>query len=186
MINIRVYHRRLRQLAVPACIAISVVGGCATKGRSGAAIGGGLGGIIGQAAGRDTESTLIGAAVGTGIGYIIGNEADKKEAREMEARGYSYHRSTPLSGTTWKVISLVADKQPAYDTIVVEFRRNGRVITTKTEPGGKVIRYDERYRVVGETLIINKPGYLINATYRIDGDDLIVDAEQLRAVLRRL
>ena len=45
---------------------------------------------------------------------------------------------------------------------------------------------DERYRVVGNTLIINRPGYLINARYGIEGDEMIVDAEQFRAVLRRI
>ena len=163
-----------------------VVGGCATKGRSGAAIGGGLGAIIGQAVGRDTEATLIGAAVGGGIGYVIGNEADKKEAERLSAAGYSQQDGSPLSGTSWKVISLVTDKPNPYRSIVVDFRQDGRVITTRTAPGGSVVRHDERYRVVGSTLIVNKPGYLINAKYRIDGNDLIIDAERVRAVLWRV
>jgi hypothetical protein len=45
---------------------------------------------------------------------------------------------------------------------------------------------EERYRIVGDTLIINKPGYLINAEYQISGDELIVNCEQFRAVLRRI
>ena len=162
------------------------VGGCATKGRSGAAIGSGLGAIIGQAVGRDTEATLIGAAVGGGIGYIIGNEADKKEAERLAAEDSSPQHGSKLSGTSWKVISLVTDKPNTYRSIVVDFQRDGRVITTKTGPDGRVVRDNERYRVVGSTLIVNKPGYLINAKYRIDGNDLIIDAEQVRAVLRRL
>ncbi len=163
-----------------------VVGGCATKGRSGAAIGGGLGAIIGQAVGRDTEATLIGAAVGGGIGYIIGNEADKKEAGRLLAAGSSPQEESQLSGTSWRVISLVTEKPNPYQSVVVDFRRDGHVITTKTSPNGSVTSHDERYRVVGTTLIVNKPGYLINAKYRIDGNDLIVDAERIRAVLRRL
>ena len=46
--------------------------------------------------------------------------------------------------------------------------------------------FDERYRVVGKALIVNKPGYLINATYGISGNELIVSADDFRAVLKRL
>jgi hypothetical protein len=165
---------------------IVVADGCATKARTGAGIGGGLGAIIGQVAGRSTEATLIGAAVGTGIGYIIGNEADKKEAKEMTEGGSPAPDLSPLSGTSWVVVSLVIDKPAPYVSITVEFRPDGRVITTKTEAGGIVTRHNERYRVVGNTLIVNKPGYLLNAQYRIEGRELIVDAAQVRAVLKRL
>ena len=44
----------------------------------------------------------------------------------------------------------------------------------------------ERYRVVEDTLIVNKPGYIINARFGISGDQLIVSAEDFRAVLKRM
>src|SRR5882672_954867 len=66
--------------------ALIMANGCATKRGTGALAGGGVGALIGQAAGRSTQGTLIGAAVGTGIGYIIGNEMDKKEAKTLEAQ----------------------------------------------------------------------------------------------------
>jgi len=166
-------------------VAIIPAGGCATKGRTGALAGGGVGAIIGQAAGRSTEATLIGAAVGTGVGYIIGNEVDKKEARELEAKG-AVPNNTPLAGTSWRVTSLVRDEPLPHRSIVVEFRNDGRVITTRTLPDGGVERADEAYRVVGGTLIVNKPGYIVNAKYRIDGQEMTVDAPEFCAVLTRL
>ncbi|MCK5341018.1 MAG: glycine zipper 2TM domain-containing protein [Desulfobulbaceae bacterium] len=36
------------------------------------------GALLGQAIGRDTESTLIGTAVGGVLGYMVGNEIDKQ------------------------------------------------------------------------------------------------------------
>ena len=54
--------------------------GCESDAQTGALIGTGAGAGIGQAIGRDTESTLIGAGVGAVAGYIIGNESDKKKA----------------------------------------------------------------------------------------------------------
>ena len=138
--------------------------GCATKGRSGALIGGGIGALAGQAFGGDTEGTLIGAAVGTGIGYIIGNEQDKEHARKMERKhlnqqGYTHNEVGPLGGTRWKVISLVPkDRVEPYSSRIVAFRPDGRVISTTTKPDGTVEEFDERYRVVGKTLIVNMPG----------------------------
>jgi len=166
-------------------VAIIPAGGCATKGRTGALAGGGVGAIIGQAAGRSTEATLIGAAVGTGVGYIIGNEVDKKEAKELEVKG-AVPNNAPLAGTSWRVTSLVRDEPLPHRSIVVEFRNDGRVITTRTLPDGGVERADEAYRVVGGTLIVNKPGYIVNAKYRIDGQEMTVDAPEFRAVLTRL
>lgn len=61
-------------------LGLALVCGCESDAQTGALIGTGAGAGIGQAIGRDTESTLIGAAVGGGAGYMIGNEQDKKKA----------------------------------------------------------------------------------------------------------
>ncbi len=47
------------------------------KAVDGLLIGAGGGAILGQALGRDTESTLIGTAIGGALGYMIGNEQEK-------------------------------------------------------------------------------------------------------------
>jgi len=159
--------------------------GCATKGRTGALAGSGVGALIGQAVGRDTEATLIGAAVGTGVGYIIGNEMDKKDAKALEAQS-AVPNNAPLAGTSWRVTSLVRDEPLPHRSIVLEFRNDGRVVTMRTLPNDDVIRSEEAYRVVGSTLIVNKPGYIVNARYRIDGQEMVVEAQKFRAVLQRL
>jgi len=43
----------------------------------GAAIGAGIGALLGQAIGRDTEGTLLGAGIGTVVGAIAGNAIDQ-------------------------------------------------------------------------------------------------------------
>lgn len=58
-----------------------IITGCQNDAQTGAAVGAAAGAGIGQAAGGDTESTLIGAAIGGGAGYIIGNESDKQKAK---------------------------------------------------------------------------------------------------------
>lgn len=173
------------------CVLAMILVGCETAGRTGALAGGGIGALAGQMIGGNTESTLIGAAVGTGIGYIIGNEKDKKHAKEMtqetKAHNYAHDEVKPLGGTRWLVMDLAPkDRVPPYASKIVEFRKYGRVITTTTNSDGTVDVTDERYRVVGNTLVVNKPGLLINARYGITGDEMIVSADDFRAVLKRM
>lgn len=75
---------------------------------------------------------------------------------------------------------------PPYVSKIVEFRPYGRVITTTTKLDGSVEVKDERYRVVGDTLVGNKPGFLINAQFSIAGKELIISADDFRAVLTRM
>ena len=172
-------------------ILIAQISGCATRGQTGALAGGGMGALVGQAIGHSTEATLIGAAVGTGIGYIIGNEVDKKKAREMSrasrASDYAHEEVTPLAGTRWQVVSIVPrDFVPEFTSKIVEFGPQGKLTTTTTYPDGNLGVAREYYRVVGKTLVVNKPGYLINAEYGLFDDQLILDAEEARAVLKRI
>jgi hypothetical protein len=71
----------------------TLMAGCVGTGRyntqRGAAIGGGLGALMGQAIGRNTEATLIGAGVGTLLGTIIGNSEDQRADGERSS-GFSY------------------------------------------------------------------------------------------------
>ncbi|MCH7545964.1 MAG: glycine zipper 2TM domain-containing protein [Planctomycetes bacterium] len=176
--------------------------GCETSGQTGALAGAGIGALAGQAIGGDTKGTLIGTAIGTGVGYVIGNEADKKAARERDRsqsrrarRQEPYQRSEParsvevgvLSGTRWQVVSLAPEDSAApFTSKIMEFRPYGRVITTTTRPDGTVDVTDDRYRVVGSTLIMNRPDHIINAKFAIEGDEMIIDSDDVRMVLKRL
>ena len=143
--------------------------------------------LIGQAAGGDTGSTLVGAAIGTGVGYIIGDQVDEKKAKEMSAQGNPTPEVAPLGGTRWKLISLNTSKSvDPYVSKVIHFRPDSRVVTTTTTKDGNVTTTDETYRVVGTTLIINRPGYLVNARFHLDGNRLIVDDPGFSAVLERI
>ena len=181
--------QRKTVLLLPLMAVMLALAACQTGGQTGALAGAGIGALAGQAIGGDTGATLIGAAVGSGIGYMIGNEQDKKHAREMSQaqRNPTHTEVGLLGGTRWTVVSLTPrDVADEYVSRVIEFRSNGRVITTTTNPDGSVEVRDETYRVVGDTLIINKPGYLVNARFNLSGDQLIVSAEDFSAVLRRV
>jgi hypothetical protein len=181
---------RVMSIGLVLMIVATCSSGCKTSGQTGALAGTGIGALAGQAIGGNTTATLIGAGVGAGVGYIIGNEVDKKHAREMTGTpppaAPTHTEVNPLGGTRWLLISLnPSNFAPPYRSKTVDFRTNGRVITSTVKPDGRVEIFDEGYRVVGDTLIVNKPNYLINARYTIAGNQLIVNAQQFSAVLQR-
>jgi hypothetical protein len=168
--------------AIVASCAI-LVAGCATQAGSGAAIGTGIGALAGQLIGGDTEATLIGSAVGAGIGYLIGNERDKQSAAQMRAAEVT----GGLGGTRWEVVDWSPrEGRVAFSSKIVEFYPDGRVVTTTTFPGGASQVDNESYRVAGDTLIVNKPGYIVNYRYAVDGGRMMLTAERMRATLRRI
>ncbi len=92
-----------------------------------------------------------------------------------------------LGDTRWAVVSVnPRDALGRFASMIVEFRPNGRVLTTTTGSDGMVRSADEAYRVVNDTLIINRSDYLINARFSMTADQLVVSAERFSAVLQRL
>lgn len=168
-----------------------VMSGCQTNPKTGAADGAGLGAIAGQAAGGDSDATLMGAGHGTGVGYVIGDEADKQKAREMSERSadadYAHDETGPLGGTQWRIVELTPDDVVLpYDSKIVDFRPDGFLFTKTTSEHGTETTTIERYRVVDDTLILYRQGFLINTLFDVEGDQLIVYADYFRAVLQRV
>ena len=151
--------------------------GCSTKGQTGSLTGAGVGAVIGQVIGGNTAGTLIGASVGAGVGYLIGNDQDKKTASMQQAP-----ETGVLGGTTWKAISMVPAQTPPYETYIIEFSKDGWLTTTETFADGKTKTDKENYRVTGDTLIINKPGYIINAKYTMQNKQLNVMLDNYKGV----
>ena len=78
--------KKMLSLLAVVTVAGLYLSGCATPGyyntQKGAAIGGGLGAITGQAIGRNTEATLLGAGVGTLLGTLVGNMEDQRASQQ--------------------------------------------------------------------------------------------------------
>jgi hypothetical protein len=169
--------KALKRVAVSAVVLMALVGflGCESmdKGEKGGLAGAGLGAIIGQAIGHNTAGTLIGAGVGAGLGYIIGNEMDKQDATNRQKASDAETR--PFANTAWQVLSITPKPKTPFQSIVSRFYPDGTMVTTKTDMDGKVTTEVESYRVVGNTLIINKPGYVINSRYRMEGNRVYID-----------
>jgi hypothetical protein len=156
--------------------------------KKGMAWGAGLGAIAGGVIGGHGSDALIGAAVGTGIGYIVGNESDKKKAQEMSAQSpKSTHSETgPFAGTTWRLMDWSPKSgKEVFKSKTFTFGKDGRLTTHTTNKDGRMTTDRENYRVVDNTLIVNKGDYLLNFKFAIQGEQLTVDSEKLRAILKR-
>lgn len=196
--------RRLSLLIVS--VSMLMAGGCESDAQTGGLVGAGIGALAGQAIGGDTKGTLIGAAAGAGIGYVIGNEADKEKARNQRAYDRGTRRRDPapsrapevspepaksaatdaLTGTTWEVVSLVRDGQTVdSESMTFSFQPNHQLVKRQTFADGSVDTTYETYTVVGDTLVIEGNGYLLNALYDLKGDRMIITAPNYRTVLNR-
>jgi hypothetical protein len=158
--------------------------GCETKKQTGALAGAGVGALLGQAIGGNTAGTLIGAGVGTGVGYLIGNEMDKKDAKSRET--VTAQETAPLANTTWQVVSVVPQPRKDVKALVIHFKPDGNAVTTRTFTDDSVKTATERYRVVGETLILNQDDYVINARFSIKGNQMVANTDKYSVVLRRV
>jgi hypothetical protein len=174
-------------LLLATCIVALLHSGCASIGTTSSEAGG-IRALAGPADAASTESALLGREVGDGIGYIIGDEADKNRAREMSQASrfsdYRHQEVGPLGGTRWKLVELAPlDFAPAFKAKIFDFSPNGHVNTTTAYPNGEVQVIREIYRVVGDTIIVNRPGYVINAQYEIKDDQMTLRAKEFKALL---
>ncbi len=160
---------------------------CATRGQTGALTGAGIGALAGglvNQRGSWGATALLGAGIGAGVGYLIGNEQDKKEAQQRQA--VREDETRPLGGTAWQLVSITPRPERSFKSSVTSFRTDGTAVTTMTNVDGRVEKETEYYRIVGSTLIINKPDYVVNAKFRIDGDRLVIDTEAESVVMQRI
>ena len=171
-------------IAVAASGCSSTNGGGLNKAEVGGLGGAGIGALLGQAIGGNTAATLIGAGVGAGLGYIIGNEADKKE---VQKRNQAIAQETwPLAGTAWTVVSVYPSPPEGVRGKSGQFNPDGTLTTTTSYWDGRTVTDSERYRIVGQTLIINQDNYVINATFRMEGDHLYLDTGKRNIVMKRM
>ncbi|OPY75762.1 MAG: hypothetical protein A4E65_03443 [Syntrophorhabdus sp. PtaU1.Bin153] len=92
----------------------------------------------------------------------------------------------PLPNTKWKVASIVPKPQRAFRSISLSFQVDGNMIETTEEPDGKVVTATQRYRVLGSTMLLSKPGANTNVRFRIDGKTMLVDTGVYSVILERI
>jgi hypothetical protein len=161
-------------VAITVCLTLVLSSGCASTG-----------------SGNAMNKSETGLSVGAGMGALLGqtsggNEAGNKEARIWQA---TIEQDTwPLANTTWQVVSVNPKPAEPMKSKVGRFNADGTLTTTTTYWDGRTVMDadSEHYRIVGQTLIINQDDYVINATFRLDGDSLYMDTGTHSLVLERI
>jgi outer membrane lipoprotein SlyB len=97
--------------------------------QKGAVIGAGIGALLGQAIGRDTEGTLLGAGIGTVIGAIAGNAVDQDYQAAKDAAMLN------------KRVVYVDDQGRAVEAIPIQSSQqtNCRKVTTRHWDNGQLL-----------------------------------------------
>jgi len=100
----------------------------------GAMIGAGIGALMGQAIGRDTEGTLLGAGIGTLVGAIAGNAVDQEhQAARDAARLNKRVVYLDRKGHAVEAIPVQNDQQTNCRKITKRQWDNGRLISETVE-----------------------------------------------------
>jgi hypothetical protein len=128
---------------------------------------------------------------GAGMGALLGQSTDGSKTATptgADVSTQSERDTSPLANTAWQIVSVIPKPAEPMKSKVERFNADGTLTTTTTYWDGRTVTdtNSERYRVVGQTLIIKQDGWAINATFLMDGDSLYVDSGTCSLVLERL
>ena len=181
-------------------VTISVITSCGTtKTSQGASTGALIGGLLDGWGGAAT-----GALIGGGVGLMADTADDQKKSQEQKDRelellekssitkdpntAYSPDNSNLLTGSTWRVISLVDEKNetPEFASILLTFQTNTKATTLILWKDGRSETYGETYSIVSDALIFTGKDYVTNSKYNVSGKQLILVTPTARVVLEEV
>ncbi|MCF6222753.1 MAG: glycine zipper domain-containing protein [Flavobacteriaceae bacterium] len=194
------YSKKKLSKIISIIIVFIILSSCGSTNTSqGAATGAFVGGLV-----DGWEGAAIGAIVGGGVGLMADSAEDKKirqYQKEKELRLLEKSSITPdektafrppnsnnLTGSTWRVISLIDDETNAkgFASIILSFQTNTKVTTLILWKDGKSETFGETYTIVGDALIFSGKDYVTNTKYSLDGNRLVVVSPTFQAVLEEV
>lgn len=180
-------------------VAISLTGCGTTSTSKGASTGAVVGGLVDGWGGA-----AVGAIIGGGIGYAADHAEDKKKQQELKERevralekaaitrepntAYRPTNKNPLTGSTWRVISLADDenKTPKFKSMVLSFQTNTKATTLILWDDGKSETYGENYIIMDDVLVFSGKGYVNNTKYSINNKQMVIVTPTMRVVLEEI
>jgi len=170
-----------------------------TKTSQAASTGALVGGLVDGWGGAAT-----GALIGAGVGLMADTADDQKKQQEQKDRelallekstissntntAYSPDNSNLLTGSTWRVISLVdeTNKTPEFASIILTFQTNTRATTLILWKDGRSETYGESYSVVSDVLVFTGKDYVTNTKYTVNNKQMILVSPNMRMVLEEV
>ena len=100
---------------------------------------------------------------------------------------YSPENSSPLTGSTWRVISLVDEANKTPDaSIILTFQTNTRATTLILWQDGRSETYGETYSVVSDVLVFTGKDYVTNTKYAVNNKQMVMVSPTMRVVLEEV
>jgi len=101
----------------------------------GSVVGGGMGALLGQAIGNNTESTIAGLAAGTIIGALVGNAADQANQAAAARDAAQYGKPTVFYDENGRAVEAIPEPGSAPNCTRVRKRvwENGKLVEEKVE-----------------------------------------------------
>lgn len=170
-----------------------------TKTADGAVSGALIGGLVG---GWDGAAT--GALVGGGVGLMADSADDKKvrqNQKERELRMMEKANSQPvpqpvtkpqstgaLSGSTWKVVSLVDETKSKNDfaSWIITFQSDKKATTIVLNKDGKSETFSESYTIVDDVIVFTGKDYVTSAKFSVSNKQMIIVTNTARVVLEEV
>jgi hypothetical protein len=184
-------------------LVIAIAGSLTSCGTTNTSKGASTGAIVGGLV-DGWGGAAAGAIIGGGIGYAVDHSEDKKKGQELKERevaalekssissdpktAYRPANSNPLTGSTWRVISLVDDekKTPEFKSMVLSFQTNTRATTLILWADGRTETYSESYTIVDDALVLSGKDYVTNAKYSINNKQMVLVTPKMRVVLEEV
>lgn len=112
---------------------------------------------------------------------MVQTSAMKNAGRDLNAQDLG-----PLVNTKWLVTNMNPKPDKAYVSMTVKFQPDGSMVqtTVSEDRSEKIDAFG--YRIVGSTLLINKPKGEVNARFKMEGTLLVIDTGDVSMILQRM
>jgi len=92
----------------------------------------------------------------------------------------------PFPNTKWQILSVVPKPNTPFKTVYLTFQPDGTLAMTSESPDGKITTSFQKYSVVGDSMLLSKPGSTTNVRFKVDGSTMHVDTSRFSIVLERI
>jgi hypothetical protein len=142
--------------------------------------GGDLSGVNVHFAKQGQGDNLMNADQELYYGTMIGDKFDEPKQKPPGST------LGPFPNTKWQILSVVPKPNTPFTAMYLAFQPDGTLAITTESADGKTSTSFQKYNVVGESMLLTKPGSSTNVRFRVDGNTMHVDTGRASIVLEKI
>lgn len=113
-------------------------------------------------------------------GHMFGEDSTPSKTKSFPAN------LGPFPNSKWQVLSVVPKPNTQFTAMYLAFQPDGNLAITTETADGKINTTFQKYSVVGESMLLSKPGSSTNVRFRVDGGTMHVDTGRASIVLEKI